>query len=143
MQTNVKAGDPITLLFGIAGTGPLELVQAPPLAELPALTADFKVPNEPLAGYVEEARKVFSTTIRPRKAGISEIPPIPFTYFDPEIGKFVTTASAADHDPRRAGRHTGARRRSGSQPGDVEHAGQSFGRRRRGGRSPADNFHRQ
>ena len=82
--TDVKAGDPINLLLGIAGTGPMDLVQAPPLAELPALTRDFKVPNEPLAGYVEGDRKVFSTTIRPRKDGITEIPPIPFTYFDPE-----------------------------------------------------------
>jgi tetratricopeptide (TPR) repeat protein len=90
---DVKAGDPITLLLGVAGTGPMDLVQAPPLAELPALAKDFKVPDEPLAGYVEGARKVFSTTIRPRKAGITEIPPIPFTYFDPEVGKFVTTAS--------------------------------------------------
>ena len=74
---DVKAGDPIKLLVGIAGTGPMELVQAPPLAELPALTTDFKVPNEPLAGYVQGDRKVFSTTIRPRKEGITEIPADP------------------------------------------------------------------
>jgi tetratricopeptide (TPR) repeat protein len=91
--TEVKAGDPITLQLGIAGTGPMELVQAPPLAELPTLTKDFKVPTEPLAGYVEGARKVFSTTIRPRQAGITQIPAIPFTYFDPEVGKFVTVES--------------------------------------------------
>jgi tetratricopeptide (TPR) repeat protein len=93
-ETNVKAGDPITLLLGVAGTGPMDLVQAPPLAELPALTRDFKVPNEPLAGYVKGVQKVFQTTIRPRLAGITEIPPIPFSYFDPEIGKFITTESA-------------------------------------------------
>ena len=85
--TNVKAGDPINLLIGIAGTGPMELVQAPPLAELPELTADFKVPNEPLAGFVKGDRKVFSTTIRPRKEGITQIPAIPFSYFDPESRK--------------------------------------------------------
>lgn len=91
--TNVKAGDPIELRIGIAGTGPMELVQAPPLAELPALAKDFKVPNQPLAGYAEGAQKVFSTTIRPRKEGIGEIPAIPFTYFDPEVGKFITVKS--------------------------------------------------
>ena len=69
--TDVKAGDPITLTIGIAGTGPMDLVQAPPLAELPALAKDFKVPNEPLAGYSKGAQKVFSTTIRPRQAGVS------------------------------------------------------------------------
>lgn len=91
--TDVKAGDPIRLRIGIAGTGPMELVQAPPLADLPSLTKDFKVPNEPLAGYSEGPQKVFSTTIRPRKEGITEIPSIPFTYFDPEVGKFVTVKS--------------------------------------------------
>jgi tetratricopeptide (TPR) repeat protein len=91
--SDVKAGDPINLLIGIAGTGPMELVQAPPLAELPTLVADFKVPNEPLAGFVQGNRKVFSTTIRPRKEGITEIPAIPFSYFDPATEKFITVRS--------------------------------------------------
>lgn len=89
----VKAGDPIQLVLSISGTGPLDLVQAPPLADLPELARDFKVPNEPLAGYVDGGRKLFATTIRPRKEGIAEIPSIPFTYFDPEVGKFVTAKS--------------------------------------------------
>jgi tetratricopeptide (TPR) repeat protein len=91
--TNVKAGDPINLLIGISGTGPMELVQAPPLADLPELTADFKVPSEPLAGFVKDDRKVFSTTIRPRKEGVAHLPPIPFSYFDPAAKKFVTVHS--------------------------------------------------
>jgi len=91
--SNVKAGDPINLVIGIAGTGPMELVQAPPLAELPALVADFKVPDEPLAGFVQGDRKIFATTIRPRKEGVTEIPAIPFSYFDPQAAKFVTVRS--------------------------------------------------
>src|SRR5262249_38318264 len=51
--THVKSGDPINLVIGVSGTGPMELVQAPPLAELPELAADFKVPNEPLPGFVK------------------------------------------------------------------------------------------
>src|SRR5204863_10159292 len=92
--THVKSGDPINLLIGISGTGPMELVQAPPLAELPKLTADFKVPNEPLAGFVKGDRKIFQTTIRPRKPGIARIPSIPFSYFDPATGKFETVRSS-------------------------------------------------
>ncbi|HEX4415528.1 MAG TPA: BatD family protein [Lacipirellulaceae bacterium] len=91
--THVKAGDPINLFIGISGTGPMELVQAPPLAEVPALSADFKAPNEPLAGFVKGDRKIFQTTIRPRKQGITQIPPIPFSFFDPTAGKFVTVQS--------------------------------------------------
>jgi tetratricopeptide (TPR) repeat protein len=91
--SNVKAGDPINLVIGVAGTGPMELVQAPPLAELPPLVADFKVPDEPLAGFVQGNRKIFSTTIRPRKEGVTEIPAISFSYFDPQTAKFVTVRS--------------------------------------------------
>ena len=92
--TAVSAGDSITLNIGIAGTGPLELVQAPPLTELPQLTADFKVADQSLAGFVQDSTKVFSTTVRPRREGITQIPAIPFSFFDPDAGKFETAMSA-------------------------------------------------
>jgi tetratricopeptide (TPR) repeat protein len=91
--THVKAGDPITLHIGIRGDGPMELVQAPPLADLPKLTGDFKVPDEALAGRVKDDVKVFTVSIRPRHEGITEIPSIPLTYFNPETEKFVTVQS--------------------------------------------------
>ncbi|QDV49830.1 BatD family protein [Gimesia fumaroli] len=89
---DVNAGDPITLNLGIIGTGPMELVQAPPLSELPELK-QFKVSNQPLAGYVKDDSKVFSTTIRPRQAGITMIPAIPFSFFNPETEQFETVHS--------------------------------------------------
>ncbi|WP_158261112.1 MULTISPECIES: BatD family protein [Pirellulaceae] len=91
--TTVKAGDPITLHIGIRGDGPMELVQAPPLETLPQLTADFKVTKEPLAGIVQDDTKLFTTTIRPRRAGITHIPAIPLSYFDPKAETFVTVES--------------------------------------------------
>lgn len=91
----VAAGDPINLSFAIQGSGPLQLVQAPPLAELDKLTADFKVPAEPLAGFVRDGVKYFSTMIRPRRAGVPEIPEIPFTFFDPEAQTFETVTTEA------------------------------------------------
>ena len=90
---HVKAGDPITLNIGIRGDGPMELVQAPPLAEIVSLTEAFKVPDESLAGLVEDDVKVFSLDIRPRRAGISEIPALPFSFFDPQTEKFETVWS--------------------------------------------------
>lgn len=89
---HVNAGDPITLNMGIVGTGPMDLVQAPPLATLP-VTEDFKVNNQPLAGFSQGETKVFSTTIRPRREGITEIPPIPFSFFDPDQEEFKTVYS--------------------------------------------------
>lgn len=91
--TAVSAGDSITLNIGIEGTGPMELVQAPPLSELPSLTADFKVADQSLAGYVQDTTKLFSTTIRPRREGITQIPAIPFSFFDPDTGKYETAMS--------------------------------------------------
>lgn len=89
----VDAGDPITLNIGIQGTGPMELVQAPPLYELPSLTADFKVADESLAGIVQDDTKVFATTIRPRREGITVIPPIRFSFFDPDTRSYETVMS--------------------------------------------------
>ncbi len=91
--TTVDAGDPITLNIGIAGSGPMELVQAPPLTELPALTKDFHVADQSLAGFVQDDTKLFSTTIRPRQAGITAIPAIPFSFFDPATESFQTVMS--------------------------------------------------
>ncbi|HBN75445.1 MAG TPA: hypothetical protein DD473_06430 [Planctomycetaceae bacterium] len=90
----VAAGDPITLNIGIAGNGPMDLIQAPPLSEDPELTKDFKVTDEPLAGYVQKDTKLFSTTIRPRREGVTEIPAIGFSFFDPETEKYETVTSA-------------------------------------------------
>ena len=90
---DIKAGDPITLHIGIRGDGPMELVQAPPLAELAEFSRDFKVPDEALAGVVENDVKVFRASIRPRRAGISQIPAVPLSYFDPDKEEFVTAWS--------------------------------------------------
>ncbi len=92
-KTTVNAGDPLTFQIGIVGDGPMELVQAPPLSELGSLTGDFKVSGQPLAGFVRDETKVFSTKIRPRREGVTEIPPIPFSFFDPDAEAFETVYS--------------------------------------------------
>ncbi len=63
--TTVKVGDPIRLNIAIAGKGRMELLRAPPLTDQPDLIREFKVPNQPLAGFIDGSQKVFSTTIRP------------------------------------------------------------------------------
>jgi len=93
VPTTVQAGDPITLQIGIAGTGPMDLVQAPPLALLPELNKDFRVPDEPLAGIVQNGTKRFTVSIRPRRQGVTRIAAIPLSFFDPEKEKFVTVRS--------------------------------------------------
>ncbi|MCC7086201.1 MAG: BatD family protein [Pirellulales bacterium] len=94
MPTKTKVGDPITLRLEIAGGERLDLLQAPPLASLSALTRDFKVAEEPLAGVVHGASKSFVATLRPLRTDVKQIPPIPFSSFDPETKEFVTVHSA-------------------------------------------------
>lgn len=91
--TSVAVGDPITLTIAITGTGRLDQLAAPPLADVPALVESFKVPSEPLAGTVDNNVKVFTQTIRARTDEVDQIPAIPFVYFDPATEQFHTVTS--------------------------------------------------
>ncbi|MCA9194440.1 MAG: BatD family protein, partial [Planctomycetales bacterium] len=91
--SEVEVGQPITLRMLVQGNGPMDLVQAPPLAQILQLTAGFVVPDEALAGIVQDDKKQFTTSIQPRNEKLTEIPPIPFSYFDPKIQAYVTTHS--------------------------------------------------
>ncbi len=86
----VKVGEPINLQLAINGTGPMELVSAPNLSSQQQLTKNFKVADDQLAGLVDGSRKTFRTTIRPQNESTTEIPPISFSFFDPDAEKFVT-----------------------------------------------------
>lgn len=85
--TSVSVGDPITLSMSVrdlAGAeGDLALLQAPPLAAVPNLESRFRVPSGPLAGVVDGRTKTFTQTLRPLSDAVKEIPPIPFSWFDP------------------------------------------------------------
>ena len=85
--TAVSVGDPITLSIVVedldGAAGDLALLQAPPLGEVPDLARGFRFPSDPLTGVVEGPRKTFTQTLRPLSDSVSEIPPIPFSWFDP------------------------------------------------------------
>ncbi len=90
---SVEAGDAVKLKIGITGDGPMELVRCPPLSTMPELTADFKVSDQPLPGFVQDNMKVFAPTIRPKHEGVTEIPPIEFHFFNPETESFEVVRS--------------------------------------------------
>ncbi|MCG8650451.1 MAG: hypothetical protein MI861_11505, partial [Pirellulales bacterium] len=97
-----KVGEPVELRIGIAGTGPMDLVLAPPLAKQSDLVADFKVDSGELPGFVSNNIKQFNTTIRPRHTGVSQVPAIQFSYFDPDQEQFCSISSdpiAIEVDP--------------------------------------------
>ncbi len=91
---DVAVGDPVTLTMEVRGQGRLETLPPPPLASWPQLNQDFKIPADPVAGLVSGDTKTFTQSIRPRRADLSEIPAIPFCYFDPTAAEFVTSWSA-------------------------------------------------
>lgn len=92
--TEVSVGDPITLTVTIRGTGRMDWLQAPVLASQEPLAADFQVPDEKMAGTVNGMVKQFSQVIRAKHDNLTEIPPIEFSYFDPQDERYVTLDSA-------------------------------------------------
>jgi hypothetical protein len=97
--TKIKVGEPITLTMRVtdltSGKVNLDYLAAPLLDRVPALTDNFKVPDKPLGGTVDGRGKTFTQTIRPRNDTTTEIPPLPFTSFDPSSGEYVTSWSKA------------------------------------------------
>jgi hypothetical protein len=93
VPTEVAVGEPITITLTVTGSGDLDTLQPPPLADMDELTRDFRVPRDPLAGEVRGNAKQFTQSIRARNDAVDEIPAVPFVYFDPRLEQFVTAQS--------------------------------------------------
>lgn len=94
-KTDVRgatAGDPITFQISISGDGPLESIQAPPLS---ALDEGFRIDGQPLAGFIRDGVKYFTTTIRPIDETVTSIPSIEMSFFNPETETFETVETDA------------------------------------------------
>ena len=95
--TSVSVGDPITLTMTITNTGDgqtdMDVVPAPPLHKIKLLEDDFRVPRETLAGVTDGRRKTFTQTIRARDDEVDSIPPITYSFFDPQTGRYETANS--------------------------------------------------
>ena len=93
--TQVNVGDPITLTIRIGGNSFLKAVRWPDLESVPELARSFKIPAEKASPVIENDEKVFTQTIRASNADVTEIPPIPLAYFDPDSGAYVVTRTKA------------------------------------------------
>ena len=94
-DTDVKIGDPITLSVEIYGRGTWEFVRCPPLHKIEEITDYFKVSDDPVAGEVstDGTRKTFLIRMRVKSKTVTQIPPIPFTFFNIVKSKYVTIFS--------------------------------------------------
>lgn len=95
--TEARVGDPITLHLTVTGApgAQLDAVQAPALSQVTDFAERFQVDDEQLPGKISGNRKQFAASIRARSTDVTEIPPIPFAWFDPVEERYVTATTAA------------------------------------------------
>lgn len=91
--SDVRVGDPIELRIELFGDAATESLPPPMLGENAELIRSFRIPDGALSGETHETRKVFTATIRPLRADVTEIPAIEYVMFDPDREKFVTMRS--------------------------------------------------
>jgi hypothetical protein len=85
-------GDPITLKMVVTGTGNFDTVQAPQLTD----TRNWKTypPSEDFEEHRPgQGKKTFEQAIVPTSGKITAIPPVSFSYFDPDSGAYVSVSS--------------------------------------------------
>lgn len=88
----VQTGDPIVLTFTVSGSGELDPVGLPPLNTL--LPPDrFRLPEDEISGQVVAGTKAFRVPVRVTDASVTEIPALPYSWFDPEAAEYQTTYS--------------------------------------------------
>ena len=89
----VNVGDPITLTIRVSGSRYLKPVQWPDLEKISEMADSFKIPSERSDGEIQNNTKVFTQTIRPNHENVTQIPPIPLSFFDADSGKYRTVAT--------------------------------------------------
>jgi len=96
--TNVTAGDPITLRVQISGKGAFDNISLP--AQTQGAWQNFKtyaptakVDTTDALGL--EGAKTFEEIIVPQSADVRELPPITFSFFDPQAQKYQTLTQPA------------------------------------------------
>jgi hypothetical protein len=90
----VRVGDPITLEITVRGEGNLDQLSLPQLSSGGSLDASrFQLSSEVPAGVVQGSTKQFKVNVRIKDKDVDQLPAIPFSWFDPQQAKYVTTQS--------------------------------------------------
>jgi hypothetical protein len=116
----VTAGDPVTLKLVVTGHGNFDRVSSPALqttAGWKAYPAKSRFDPDDTAGYA--GTKTFEQAVIPLVSGRDQIPPIAFSYFDPELQRYVTRSTspiAVEVAAGAAGASTGQAAAAASSP---------------------------
>ena len=96
-NTEANVGDPVPFSLTIHGPEPLGELKAPALEAQPGFAAQFKpAPEGWDAGAVNDStpgQRTYSTTIRPTRDDVTQIPPIRLSYFDTATGRYEVALS--------------------------------------------------
>lgn len=91
---SARVGDPLTLTIRLTADLPPDRVPAPRLDLQADFAESFRLASE---GWIDVGingnSRIYSMTIRPQKAGVSELPPIQVHWFDPESEKYRISSS--------------------------------------------------
>ena len=91
--TTVQAGEPVTVTMKVVGTGNFRDIRFPDFPELPAFKT-YAPETRTESNFTEEGlfvgEKVFGKVLVGRREGAYEIPPLSFSYFDPEAETYKT-----------------------------------------------------
>lgn len=95
-RTRLKAGEAATLTVTVSGTGDVKSVPEPRRPDLP----DLRFFQTESAASVDKSgdrvggRKTFRTVVVPRASGDVRLPPLSFSFFDPERKAYVRAETA-------------------------------------------------
>ncbi len=135
--TEVDAFAPITVTARVRCTSPfrpdvkkalLENLSAPRWSEESSLTEQFRVSNEVRAGVVEDDVVVFTQRLRPIGDHVTQIPAIPFPYYNPDSKRYeiakgdvipIVVRAVETVDPTDAIRSTRTIEGSGEAPSAI------------------------
>ncbi len=91
-RTTITLGEPVTLTLAVTGSGNLELLPVPEL-DLPDGWRAYANPPQYTSSVVNGLRfgeKTFEWLIVPQQTGTQDLPPILFSYFDPDMETYRT-----------------------------------------------------
>lgn len=94
-KTVTNVNEPVTLKIIISGTGNVKSVTEPALSDLP----DFRTYSSSSSEKLERdlntlsGTKTFEKVLIPKNPGKFVIPPLEFSYFDPRLGRYLTSKS--------------------------------------------------
>ena len=97
--TKIKQDEAVTFQLIISGTGNIQAVDIPDISfpnELEVFDPEIKFKDNPLRDKIG-GEKQFEWVLIPRFSGDIYLPKVEFTYFDPQIGKWLTQSTVQYH----------------------------------------------